>query len=269
MSIYFYTGTPGSGKSYETVRIALANLKRKIYVIANFPLRFTRKQKLKGYEERFFYVPNDRLTVDFLVKFSIVKGMFENRRENQCMVILDESGGKFNSRDFGASDRSVWCEFFRQHMKLGFDFILVTQIDRIIDRQIRGCVETHFIFRNINRFGPFFFLPFKVFVKVEYWYGVKQRVGAEFILFRKKIANQYDRFRMFDGLKMSGPVLELIAAAGIKMVSDKTDDGYTSQSEFLIDNDIKKYLQIKEDLKAVDLDICIEAIYNIKDADKE
>lgn len=210
MSVYLYSGTPGSGKSYEAVNVAYLNLKRGQFVIANFALNFSEKDILKGYDKKFFYWPNYQITVENLMRFAIEKGMIQKQQENQCMVIIDEAGGRFNTRNFLDRDRECWIDFFTQHMKMGFNVILVAQMDRMLDRQIRGLIETEFKFRQVNRFGPFAFLPFKVFVKVEYWYGVRIRVGSEFILFRMKKAKRYNRYKMFTGFKLSAELLKMI-----------------------------------------------------------
>lgn len=210
LSVYLYSGTPGSGKSYEAVLNAWRNCKKRRFVIANFALKFTAKEIAQGIDQYFFYWPNESITIENLMRFAIERGMIAKMQENQCMVIIDEAGGRYNARDFKNSDRTQWIDFFSQHMKMGFDFILVAQMDRMIDRQIRGVIETEFKFRNINRFGPFALLPIKVFVKVETWYGLRQRVGAEFRIFRWKVANRYDRFKMFTGFQMSADLIALI-----------------------------------------------------------
>ena len=46
-----------------------------------------------------------------------------------------------NCRDFGRKDRNAWVTFFSQHRKLGFNIILITQSDRMLDKQIRSLVE--------------------------------------------------------------------------------------------------------------------------------
>ena len=58
------------------------------------------------------------------------------------MVIIDECQIIFNCRDFGRKDRGAWVTLFSQHRKLGFNFILITQNDRMLDKQIRALVET-------------------------------------------------------------------------------------------------------------------------------
>ncbi|ODA41064.1 zonular occludens toxin domain-containing protein [Desulfosporosinus sp. BG] len=210
MSISFYSGTPGSGKSYNAICQILWALRLNKMVIANFPIKFTDKEIKRGYDKRFFYLPNEQITVESLVVFAIEHGMIEKKKESQCLVVIDEAGGRFNCRESLKTDRAEWIDFFSQYRKLGYYFILVAQNDRMIDKQIRGFVEYEMIHRKVNRFGPFRILPFTLFVCVEKWYVVKQKVGAEFILYRKRIANRYDTYAMFTGFKLSQTLLDKI-----------------------------------------------------------
>lgn len=197
--INLYSGTPGSGKSYHAIQLALRVLSWGRPVIANFPMVFDKKEIKKGYDKRFHYWTNDNITIETLVRFALDNQFIEKRKESQCLVIIDEAGGRFNSREFKSSDRRSWIDFFSQHAKVGYDFLLVAQNDRMLDRQIRGYMENETIHRKLNNFAMFWMLPFTVFVGIEYWYVARQRVAASFMLYRQKIANKYDRFRMFDG----------------------------------------------------------------------
>lgn len=210
--ITLYTGTPGSGKSYHAIQLILRCLGWGRLVIANFPIKFTKREIKKGYHKRFFYWTNEEINIENLILFALEKGMIEKAKESQCLVVIDEAGGRFNCRDYAKSDRRNWIDFFSQHRKVGYDFLLIAQNDRMIDRQIRGYIEIEKKHRKTNNFGPFAFLPFTMFVAVEYWYTAKQRVGAEFFIFRKKIANRYDSMRMFSGFTISKELIEKIEA---------------------------------------------------------
>lgn len=213
MAVQMYTGTPGSGKSLHLVREILFTLSLGKSVIANFPIKFVPKEIDKGYDRRFFYRTNANITVNTLLEHSIDYDYIG--KESQCLVVIDEAGGRFNSRNVGAADRTEWIDFFSQHRKLGYDFIMSCQGEKMIDRQIRQCVETEFIHRKLNNFGLFFLLPFAMFVSIERWYVAKERVGASFFRYRKKYGARYDTMRLFDGFKMSPQLLAKIES--IKM----------------------------------------------------
>lgn len=200
--IWLYSGTPGSGKSYHALKDILSKVSRKTNnkVISNFPVICGKHQ------DNFYYKDNSEITVDFLVSFAR-----ENHKigiENQTLVVIDEAGVKFNCREgFSGSTsriRMQWLKFFSQHRKLGYNFILVAQSDKQIDKQIRLNIEYDVIHKKINNF--FAFLPLTTFLAVTRWYGQKMKVGHEVIFFNKKLAKKYDSFAMFtDEFSITAP----------------------------------------------------------------
>lgn len=190
--ISLYSGTPGSGKSYHTTERIYYSLKVR-NVIANYEVNTT---KIKTHY-CFYYVDNQRLTVPFLMQFA-----FEHHqpgKEHQTLIVIDEAGIKFNSRDWQAKDRMQWLDFFSQHRKYGYDIIMVAQADIMIDKQIRSFIETESNHRLLKQCGwvGFALRPFFSFVSVNFWYGNKMRLGADYIRYRKKIANLYNTMGAF------------------------------------------------------------------------
>lgn len=191
--ISLYSGTPGSGKSYHSVYEILRRVKRKKRntVIANFPLAFDKK-----YQDNFMYVDNSELTIDFLVNYA--KKNNTPGVEGQTLVVIDEAQIIFNSRDWGTNSRKRmdWIKFFSQHRKYGYNFILIAQFDRMIDRQIRCLVEYEVAHMKINNF--FLLLPFTFFLCVQRWYGQKMKLDHEIIRYSKKVAACYNSYSTFD-----------------------------------------------------------------------
>jgi len=209
--ITLYTGTPSSGKSFNAVRSILWALRCKKPVIANFALKFTEKEKKRGYEKNFYFVPNNQYTIEMLILFALDHGFIESKKEGQCLVIFDEAGGKFNPK---AEKKEIveWIDFFSQHAKIGFDIILIAQSKAMMDRQIQKFIEYENIHRKLNRYGIFTILPFPVFVSVQVWMQMSERISAEFFLYSSKVSNHYDRYKMFDGFKMSEALMQKIRA---------------------------------------------------------
>lgn len=204
--IYMYTGTPGSGKSYHVAKDIYTYLNMGRNVIANFEINYGMiTGRKKGY---FFEKDNFDLTVSWLVDFAELchkrdaKGRI---KEHQTWIIIDECQLIFNCRSWNDRQRQEWCYFFTQHRKKGYDIILVTQFDRLVDRQIRSLVEYEVKHRKVNNFGKggiiLSLLTFghPVFAAIEYWYGVKERCGMTMMLGRKKYYAMYDSYKMFDG----------------------------------------------------------------------
>lgn len=196
--IYLYTGTPGSGKSLHVIKDIVNKLKSGGNVISNFPIDVDRIKVKKGKLGEFIYKPNQDLTVDFLMDYA--KNKHIKGKEAQTLIIVDEAQGKFNSRDFRDKDRKEFNYFFTIHRHLGYNVILITQADRLLDRQIRCLVEYEVKHRKINNFKFFRYIPIKTFICITYWYGVRSILEREMFLFNKKIASLYDSYALFDVL---------------------------------------------------------------------
>lgn len=202
MAIWLYTGTPGSGKSYHAARDIVGRLRKGGGLIANFPVNEDAVKKRKAHVE---YWDNSELTVQRLVAYALEHHVIG--KENQCLVVIDECQVLFNCRDFGRKDRNDWVQFFAQHRKLGFNVILITQNDRMVDKQIRGLVETEVKHRKLNNygFGGMFLSLFSFgktwFIAIDYWYGGnKLKLGYQIFPYRKRYENIYDSYRLFADL---------------------------------------------------------------------
>lgn len=198
MSVFLYSGTPGSGKSLRAAYKIINWMRSGRSVIANFPIDegYFKKCKKVG---TFTYLDNQSLTVPVLKTYA--KQNHKPFREHQTLLVIDECAAMFNSRSYGRPDRMDWIFFFQQHRKLGYDVILISQSDRLIDRQIRAFVETEYKHRSIRNYKTFGWLLAMVcgglFVSVEYWYGTNLRCGSEFFFLNKKKAAIYDSFKIF------------------------------------------------------------------------
>lgn len=163
---------------------------------------------------KFFY--------DYALKFH------KRGKEHQTLIVIDEAQMFFNPTivkehntlsqeckrrhlPFKLAERSKyyyedtyrndWLKFFTQHRHLGFDIILVSQFDKLIDSQVRCLFEYNYIHRKINNysFGMILsFLGLSAFLKVQHWYGAKLRCGAEMFFYSKKYAKVYNSYRLYD-----------------------------------------------------------------------
>lgn len=202
--IVLYSGTPGSGKSLKCAYDMISLLNRGRNVIANFPIDLdyfkNRKGNLTIARRKFVYASNQELTVPFLKQYA--KCWHVPFKEHQTTIIFDECAAMFNSRSWDMNDRMEWIFFFQQHRKLGYDVILISQHDRLIDRQIRAFIETEYKFRALKNYKTFgWFLSMVtggLFCCVEYWYGMRLKCGSEFFRLNKKKAKIYDSFKLFE-----------------------------------------------------------------------
>jgi len=173
-------------------------LKRRRPVVANFPIDMdylTKNGRKKS--AKFTYVDNKDLNVKWLYQYAVDNHILG--KEGQTIVFIDECQILFNPREFSRADRLEWITFFTQHRKLGYHFILCSQFDRLVDRQIRCLFEYEVKHRKLNNFGAFIFLPVSTFVAISYWYSVKERIDRQIFVHRRKYSEIYNSFMMFDG----------------------------------------------------------------------
>ena len=203
--IKLYSGTPGSGKSLHTAKGIWDSLRmRKCVVIGNFYVNTKKIPKCKG---TYLYVPNDRLTPDRLRHFSVRYAHYlgrERLKEGELLLLIDEAQLLFNSREWQNIGRLGWLSFFSQHRHYGYDVILMAQFDRMLDRQVRGLIEYETIHRKVSRAGKIGFVVGllcgnQLYIAVEQWYPLKEKVGSNFFVGNKKLFDIYDSYNHFDG----------------------------------------------------------------------
>lgn len=203
--IYFYSGTPGSGKSLHVAQDIYTQLRRGRNVIANFDINYDMvRGRNKGY---FFCRDNYEITPEWLLDFALLchkRNSAGKIIEKQTWLVIDECQLLFNCRSWNDKKRQGWSSFFSQHRKYGYNIILVSQFDRLIDRQIRSQIEYEYKHRKVNNYGvggliaSAVFLGRPVFASVEYWYGVKEKIGVTFFFGRKKYYDLYDSYKLFE-----------------------------------------------------------------------
>lgn len=197
MSIWLYSGTPGSYKSYHAVKDVISWLRSGKNVICNFPVDFAKVGvKPRGVYE---FWKNTDITCNNLLRFA--EEHHKPSYKPQTLVVIDEASVFFNPREFGRKDRMQWINFFANHRHFNFEIILITQQDRMLDRQIRGLIEYEVKHRALAKANLITMLLSKLFrglyMTIDIWYPCKIKVTANLNRFRKKIANCYDTMALF------------------------------------------------------------------------
>lgn len=159
-------GTPGSGKSAVSVCDMIDHLQAGGTIACNFDL-------VEGWAERIaksdlkcrlgFRNPVDYArslhsraykigTPDTLYELSkCLNSRDKSGRliEGQGRLYLDEAQLLFNSRNW--QKNYPFIEFFSQHRKLGWDIVMVSHDEAMIDSQVRHYIELRGSFRNLNK----------------------------------------------------------------------------------------------------------------------
>lgn len=238
--ISLYTGSVGSGKSYHGIELGLDWLRTKKNVIANFPIQPPKKFMFNFQERKWLHKLErwdykEEITVEHLMALSLEKGWYG--KESSCLVIIDEAGIMFNSRDWQheRKERQKWIKFLSQSRKFGYDFIFICQMDRMIDRQIRGLVE--FEVKHLKANNSFFLrwlslFRITMFMYVYKWYQTKLKGNIRLSLYRPSVANRYDTMRVFnleeliDSMKMvyEGKIVPAAIATQLAIWEDEVKE---------------------------------------------
>lgn len=204
MTIQIYDGTVGSGKSYHALEDIVEFLRKGGHVIANFPLTFSSNHITNGMADRFLYIPDSILTgesgMSLLYNISMDYDFYGN--EGACMVVIDEAGEYFPQAEDRKPEQLKWKLFFTQSRKLGYDFTLIVQDDKSINRTIRKCVEYQVTHRKANNIFPFKYLPFTLFMHVKHWNkgARKERLGSSSTMYVKRLGDMYDTYALFSDI---------------------------------------------------------------------
>lgn len=129
MSLYVYSGVPGSGKTYHAVRDIRYN---KAPVVTNVQISNIPNVAV---------LPLREITPRLLMAFS--NRYFEEHpyKENHLLLVIDEAQLLFNARSWNDEGRFDWLEFLSQHRKYGYRIIFVAQDITMIDKQFRCLCE--------------------------------------------------------------------------------------------------------------------------------
>lgn len=171
------------------------------YVVANFPIDFDTPsgRKIARHKDKFIYLPNEDVCVRTMLKISLIISKAKGFSEKNILWVADEAGCIWNSRQYNHHERMDWIRFFSQHRKFGYNVIMISQKDRMLDKQIRGLIETEVEHRKANNFKIVRYLPFPVFVMIERWYAAKnEKINSSFFFFNRNKSKLYNSYATFD-----------------------------------------------------------------------
>lgn len=180
----------------------LWDTRRGVEVISNFDVT------LKKHQELFHHVDNWELTPAFLNEFAEDYYQGHEYHEGAIKLYMDECQVILGAREWNAPDRKAWNTFLQQHRKLGYDVYLIAQSDKYLDKNIRGLIEYEVQHRTLNNVGlvgkaiGLLALNHKIFVANTYYYGMRYRLGSQFLLGSKHIYDIYSTRKTFSRIDM-------------------------------------------------------------------
>lgn len=207
MSIYIYTGTPGSGKSLHAaydVRQVLNRFDNRP-VLANFELN---PQARVRHPENFYYIGNDVLSPDKIIDFADAYWSAPDAipfREEWLLVVLDEVQLALNSREWNKNmtARMEWLSLMSQSRKYGLKIILIAQADKMVDNQIRMLLEYEVKHRKLSNFGLVGWLVGmlffgRLFLWVTTYYSMGEVLERSWYVGRRRDMEIYDSYKRFE-----------------------------------------------------------------------
>ncbi len=151
-----FTGTPGSGKSYEAVKKILDNLRLGRVVYTNIDGIFEPEclEMIKT------YCGLSDLALTRLLRPIASPRDDEDPIENFWMhvepgslIVLDEIHKWFSNRDWQAEKNKQFGYWASTHRHNGFDVVLITQNIERVDAAVRSLLEWNYVFRKVNFLG--------------------------------------------------------------------------------------------------------------------
>jgi len=161
------SGKRGSGKSLSAVKMAQRYLKQGRIVATNLDL-FLEKLVFPNSKAVSYRLP-DIPTPEAL--YSLPVGNPDPKNEDMNgLLILDETAGYLNSREWKGADRTQLIHWLAQSRKFGWDLVLIAQGPDMIDKQIRNDIcDVHGSCRSTDKIG----IPFLTWL---FWHFFEKKI---------------------------------------------------------------------------------------------
>lgn len=194
MAIYCVLGSPGAGKSYETVRRFVTNAcKNKRKIITNLPLEIEKIEEkfpeMKGLIElRQGKDPNN----PYASAFDDVKDLhddWKNEKGNKALIIIDEAHFCIGNHKH-INKLTPYEDFFSTHRQEGYDIILITQTATRLSKRVLGMCETFYNCFNKSSIG--FSKMYEVVMTSAFNERLTQNTPRENFFYKQEV---YDLYR--------------------------------------------------------------------------
>lgn len=149
MAVYFVTGKLGSGKTLAAVGKIRDKLIEGRPVATNLDLKLNKLVGSKAKQTVVYRVP-DKPKLEHMKALGSGNASYDE--EKNGLIVLDECGTWFNSRDWQDKDRRPLIDWLLHARKLGWDLIFIIQDVSMIDKQARKSVGEHVVYcRRLDR----------------------------------------------------------------------------------------------------------------------
>ena len=142
MAVYFVTGNLGGGKSLMAVHRIKEYLEAGKPVATNLDIRPYRMFPHDKKKIRLYRIPDKPSLQDFEL---IGKGNTSYDEGKNGLIVLDECGTWFNSRQWADKERQKIINYLIHSRKDGWDVIFIVQNIAIVDKQARLALGEHVV----------------------------------------------------------------------------------------------------------------------------
>lgn len=159
MAVYIYTGKLGGGKTLCAIGRIKEKLQSGCTVATNVDINLVKMCSVDNKDVRILRVP-DKPKIEDLKSIGIGNTSYDESKNG--LLVLDECGTWFNSRNWNDKARKPVNDWFLHARKLGWDVILIIQNISLLDSQARDALAEHTAFCsrmdriNIPFIGAFF-----------------------------------------------------------------------------------------------------------------
>jgi len=162
MAVYFVTGKLGSGKTLACVGRIKEYLHRGAPVATNLDIRLNKMFGPKARNACVYRLP-DKPGIEDLESIGIGNSSYDESKNG--LLVLDECGTWFNSRQWADKERQQVINWFLHARKKGWDVIFIVQNIAIVDKQARMCLAEHVVYcRRMDKMTiPFVGFLYKAF----------------------------------------------------------------------------------------------------------
>jgi len=143
VSVYIFTGKLGGGKTLCSVGRIEEKLKAGCRIATNLDLNLVKLLGMDARDCEVLRVP-DKPKIEDMEYIGV--GNTEYDETLNGLLVLDECGTWFNSRNWNDKDRKPVNDWFLHARKLGWDVILIIQDIKLLDSQARNALAEHTVF---------------------------------------------------------------------------------------------------------------------------
>lgn len=199
--ITVFSGTLGSGKSYDAVDTIIKHLRKGKNVICDFNIDLS---GLKGIKGEFVHLP--LMSIPVLITYAQKHNNMDSFSEDQTLVVIDEVYNYFDPRDYTRDDRMLWVSFLKISRHYCLSFLFICQDAKTdLDKKILRTIEYDVVHKDVRKlqwgFQLLTLLTGRWFLVIKWscQKGIPRiKIDVTWLHLNKNFAKRYNSHHIFD-----------------------------------------------------------------------